>query len=195
MQKDFFVETFSSFSVFVKFDFFNAINWSLCIKLPSVFFVVQHISSYSLFWRMMKQKKRRGIIIGKGKLVETTMQFQPKYITQCYSSITWIWNEEYLIRIMWNLPTTKYIIMFSSIRRVYEFWYNKRSLDKTSLTASFIAVRESISKKEKFIKLKLFSMSYFIISRDILLDYKPKIIIVFMANQIKFIVTPVSNIW
>ena len=25
--------------------------------------------------------------------------------------------------------------------------------------------------------------------------YKPKIIIVFMANQIKFIVTPVSNIW
>ena len=25
--------------------------------------------------------------------------------------------------------------------------------------------------------------------------YKPKIIIVFIANQIKFIVTPVSNIW
>lgn len=132
MQKDFFVETFSNFSVFVKFDFFNAINWSLCIKLPSVFFVIQHISSYSLFWRMMKQKKKRGIIIGEGKLVETTMQFQPKYITQCYSSITWIWDEEYLIRIMWNLPTTKYIIMFSSIRRVYEFWYNKRSLDKIS---------------------------------------------------------------
>ena len=33
---------------------------------------------------------------------------------------------------MLNLPTTKYIIMFSSIRRVYEFRYNKRSLDKIS---------------------------------------------------------------
>lgn len=68
MQKDFFVETFSNFSVFVKFDFFNAINWSLCIKLPSVFFVIQHISSYSLFWRMMKQEKKERHYHWKGQI-------------------------------------------------------------------------------------------------------------------------------